>query len=77
MDSAEMAEIRRQKIADATQVLHAAYVGRMDEAYLEFDINNRLAKIEAAIESGDSLSEESQVMTETLELGRTCTFGGE
>lgn len=74
---AELAAIRPAKIADAIARLEATYPDRIDEAYLEYDINNRLGKIEDAIRSEDPLSVESLIMTETLELGRTCTFGGE
>ncbi len=75
IDAEALAEIRPQKIAAAIDKLEARYPGRMDEAYLEYDINNRLGKIESAIESGDPMSVEQLIMAETLEHGRTCTFG--
>lgn len=76
MGDAELAAIRPAKIADAIARLDEKYPNRMDEAYLEYDINNRLGKIEEAIRSDDPLSVESLIMTDTLELGRTCAFGG-
>ena len=77
MDANVLAETRPEKIAKAIEQLEAEFPGRMDEAYLEYDINNQLGKIECAIESGDPMSVENLIMTETLELGRTCTFGGD
>ena len=76
LGDAELAAIRPAKIADAIARLDEKYPNRMDEAYLEYDINNRLGKIEEAIRSDDPLSVESLIMTDTLELGRTCAFGG-
>lgn len=64
-----------QKIAEAEEKLAAKYGSEMDSAYLEFEINNRLEKIENAIRSGDTESLDYLTMTETLELGRSCTFG--
>ena len=51
MGDAELAAIRPAKIADAIARLDEKYPNRMDEAYLEYDINNRLGKIEEAIRS--------------------------
>jgi|GEM_PF-2880144 len=77
IEASVLAEIRPQKIDAAIERLNQSYPGRMDEAYLEFDINNRLGKIETALEAGDPLSVENLIMTETLGLGRTCSFGGQ
>lgn len=67
--------IPAEKIASALKKLETEYSGRMDEAYLEYDINHRLDKIQDALNNRDPDSEATQIMNETLELGRSCTFG--
>ena len=66
--------IPAEKIASALKRLETEYSGRMDEAYLEYDINYRLDKIQDALNNRDPDSEATQIMYETLELGRSCTF---
>ncbi len=73
----EIEDIRKSNTDEALQRLEARYPGRMDEAYLEFDINNKLARIEAAMEANTSSNADDQFLNETLSLGRTCTFGEE
>lgn len=67
--------IPAQTIASALKRLETEYSGRMDEAYLEYDINHRLDKIQDALNNRDPDSEATQIMNDTLELGRSCTFG--
>ncbi|MCR9270769.1 MAG: hypothetical protein ACX94B_06020 [Henriciella sp.] len=74
-DPADLQSIPDEKIAAAIEKLEAKYSGRMDEAYLEYDINHRLDKIQDALNNRDPDSEATQIMNDTLELGRTCTFG--
>lgn len=71
----ELMPIVPKKIAEAEEKLASKYGNEMDSAYLEFEINNRLEKFENAIRSGDPDSLDYITMTETLELGRSCTFG--
>ena len=68
-------DVPAEKIAAALIQLESEYSGRMDEAYLEYDINHRLDKIQDALNNRDPESEATQIMNETLELGRSCTFG--
>ena len=75
VDPAELQDVPSEKIGEAIQKLNARYSGRMDEAYLEYDINHRLEKIQDALSNRDPDSEATQIMNETLELGRSCTFG--
>lgn len=74
-DPYELMHIVDDKIAEAEEKLKAKYGGEMDAAYLEYEINNRLEKFESAIQSGDPDSIDYINMTETLELGRSCSFG--
>ena len=74
-DPAELMHIVPDKIAEAEDKLAGKYGGEMDSAYLEYEIHHRLNKFESAIESGDPESLDYIIMTETLELGRSCTFG--
>ena len=73
----DLMHIVPDKIAEAQEKLDRKYGGEIDSAYLEYDINNRLVKFERAILSGDPESLDYINMTETVELGRSCTFGGE
>ena len=75
VDPAELQAVPAAKIGEAIEKLHAKYSGRMDEAYLEYDINHRLAKIENALNNQDPDPDATQIMNETLKLGRSCTFG--
>lgn len=75
IDPAELQDVPAQKIGEAIEKLNAKYSGRMDEAYLEYDINHRLEKIQDALSNRDPDSDATQIMNETLELGRSCTFG--
>ena len=74
-DPSELMHIVPDKIAEAKEKLKAKYGGEIDEAYLEYDINHRLHEIEDALASGDPNSIDHLNMTETVELGRSCTFG--
>jgi len=74
-DPAILSKVPAEKIAGAIEKLEAKYSGRMDEAYLEYDINHRLDKIQDALNNRDPGSDATKVMNETLELGRSCTFG--
>jgi len=74
-DPATLNAIPDEKIAAALVKLETKYSGRMDEAYLEYDINHRLDKIQDALNNRDPDSEATKIMNETLELGRSCTFG--
>lgn len=74
-DPAVLSAVPAEKIAAALVKLEEKYSGRMDEAYLEYDINHRLDKIQDALNNRDPESEATKIMNETLELGRSCTFG--
>ncbi|MEO0606827.1 MAG: hypothetical protein AAFY82_01250 [Pseudomonadota bacterium] len=74
-DPADLMHIVPDKIAEAEEKLKGRYGGEMDSAFLEYEINHRLGQFESAIESGDPESLDYIRMTETLELGRSCTFG--
>jgi len=74
-DPAVLSAVPDEKIAAALVKLETKYSGRMDEAYLEYDINHRLDKIQDALNNRDPDSEATKIMNETLELGRSCTFG--
>ena len=74
-DPADLMHIVPDKIAEAEDKLKSKYGGKMDSAFLEYEINHRLRRFEKAIESGDTESLDYILMTETLELGRSCTFG--
>jgi len=76
VDPETLAKIPAEKTADALAKLEAKYSGRMDEAFLEYDINYRLDKIQDALNNRDPNSVATQIMDDTLALGRTCTFGG-
>lgn len=73
----ELAAVPKAKIAEARDKLKAKYSKRMDDAFLEYDINHRLQKIETALRDPDDDPEAVEIMTETLKLGATCTFGGQ
>jgi hypothetical protein len=75
VDAAELQNIPAEKIAEAIEILDTKYDGRMDEAFLEYEVNHRLDKIQDALNNRDPDSEANKIMTETLELGRSCTFG--
>lgn len=75
-DPETLAAIPDDKIDEALVKLEAKFSGRMDEAYLEYDINYRLDKIQDALNNRDPNSVATQIMDDTLALGRTCTFGG-
>lgn len=75
VDPAELQDIKPQRITAAIEQLEQKYAGEMDSAYLEYDINHRLDKIQDALNNRDPDSEATKIMNETLELGRSCTFG--
>jgi hypothetical protein len=75
IDAKELQKIPGEKIAEAIEILDTKYDGRMDEAFLEYEINHRLDKIQDALNNRDPDSDANKIMTETLELGRSCTFG--
>ena len=75
VDAAELQKIPAEKIAEAIEILDTKYDGRMDEAFLEYEVNHRLDKIQDALNNRDPDSDANKIMTETLELGRSCTFG--
>lgn len=75
VDPADLQGVPAEKIAGAIEKLEAKYSGRMDAAYLEYDINHRLDKIQDALNNRDPESEATTIMNETLALGRSCTFG--
>lgn len=75
IDAAELQKIPGEKIAEAIEILDTKYDGRMDEAFLEYEVNHRLDKIQDALNNRDPDSDANKIMTETLELGRSCTFG--
>ena len=75
IDPSELSDIPATKIAEAIETLEAKYSGEMDEAYLEFDINYRLDKIQDALNNRDPESLATEVMNETMALGKSCTFG--
>ncbi len=74
-DPAALQNVPDEKIAEAISKLDAKYAGRMDEAYLEYDINHRLDKIQDALNNRDPDSEATKIMNDTLALGKSCTFG--
>ena len=71
----ELQAVPAEKTAAAVEKLKAKYSGNMDTAYLEYDINHRLDKIQDAINNRDPDSEATQIMNDTLALGKSCTFG--
>ena len=71
----DLQNVKPQRIAAAIEKLEAKYSGEMDSAYLEYDINHRLDKIQDALNNRDPDSEATQIMNETLALGKSCTFG--
>jgi len=71
----DLAAIPDAKIAEARTRLKAKYAKLMDDAFLEYDINHRLQKIETALRDPDEAPEAVEIMTETLQLGETCHFG--
>lgn len=73
----ELAAIKDANISAARDQLKAKYSKRMDDAFLEYDINHRLQKIETALRAPDDDPKAVEVMTETLALGESCQFGGE
>ena len=73
-DPAELQYVKPERIAAAIEKLEAKYSGEMDSAYLEYDINHRLDKIQDALNNRDPDSEATQIMNETLSLGKSCTF---
>lgn len=75
IDAAELQKIPGEKIAEAIEILDTKYDGRMDEAFLEYEVNHRLDKIQDALNNRDPDSDANKIMNETLELGRSCTFG--
>lgn len=75
IDATELQKIPGEKIAEAIEILDTKYDGRMDEAFLEYEINHRLDKIQDALNNRDPDSDANKIMNETLELGRSCTFG--
>jgi len=75
IDPADLQNIKPQRIAAALEKLEAKYSGEMDSAYLEYDINHRLDKIQDALNNRDPDSEATKLMNETLALGRSCAFG--
>ena len=70
-----LAAIPDAKIAEARTKLKAKYDKRMDDAFLEYDINHRLQKIETALRDPDEDPKAVEIMTETLTLGESCDFG--
>ena len=74
--AADLAAIPDVKIAEAREQLKAKYSKRMDDAFLEYDINHRLQKIETAVRYPEDDLEAVEIMTETLALGESCAFGG-
>ncbi|MEO1322916.1 MAG: hypothetical protein AAFV59_07910 [Pseudomonadota bacterium] len=74
-DPAELQNIKPDAIAAAIEKLEAKYAGEMDSAYLEYDINHRLDKIQDALNNRDADSDATQIMNDTLALGKSCTFG--
>ncbi|MEL7108394.1 MAG: hypothetical protein AAGL99_03930 [Pseudomonadota bacterium] len=74
-DPAELQNIKPDAIASAIEKLEAKYAGEMDSAYLEYDINHRLDKIQDVLNNRDPDSDATQVMNDTLALGKSCTFG--
>ncbi|MEL6693144.1 MAG: hypothetical protein AAFQ12_08925 [Pseudomonadota bacterium] len=72
----DLAAIPDAKITEARDQLKAKYSKRMDDAFLEYDINHRLQKIETALRDPDEEPDAVAIMTETLALGESCEFGG-
>lgn len=75
VDPADLQNIKPDLIAAAIGKLEAKYAGEMDSAYLEYDINHRLDKIQDALNNRDPDSDATKIMNETLSLGKSCTFG--
>lgn len=74
-DPAELQNVKPERIAAAITKLEAKYSGEIDSAYLEYDINHRLDKIQDALNNSDPDSEATKIMNDTLALGKSCTFG--
>ena len=74
-DPADLQNVKPDRIAAAIETLESRYSGEIDSAYLEYDINHRLDKIQDALNNRDPNSDAVQSMNETLELGRSCAFG--
>ncbi|MEM7459904.1 MAG: hypothetical protein AAF331_10605 [Pseudomonadota bacterium] len=75
VDPADLQNIKPERIAAAIEKLEAKYSGEMDSAFLEYDINHRLDKIQDALNNRDPDSEATQIMNDTLALGKSCSFG--
>lgn len=75
VDPADLQNIKPERIAAAIEKLEAKYSGEMDSAYLEYDINHRLDKIQDALNNRDPDSDATQIMNDTLALGKSCSFG--
>ncbi len=75
VDPADLQNVKPERIAAAIEKLEAKYSGEMDSAYLEYDINHRLEKIQDALNNRDPDSEATQIMNDTLALGKSCSFG--
>lgn len=71
----DLSAIPDNKIAEAVSRLEVKYPGRMDTAFLEYDINHRLDKIQDALANRTPTPESLTLMNETLELGKSCEFG--
>lgn len=72
--SDDLAMIPDAKIAVARKQLETKYSGRMDDAFLEYDINHRLQKIEVALRDPEKNPDAVEIMTETMDLGQSCRF---
>ncbi len=73
----ELAAIPEMKIAEARDKLKTKYDKRMDDAFLEYDINHRLQKFVTALRDPHEDPEALEIMTETLQLGKNCEFEGQ
>ena len=48
----------------------------MNQTYYEYNVARRTTAVQKGLKSQDSLSEDYQVMAETLDLGATCVIEG-
>ena len=73
----ELSVIPDAIIAEAREKLKTKYDKRMDDAFLEYDINHRLEKVVTALRDPHEDPEAFEIMTETFALGESCQFGGQ
>ena len=72
--SAQLQKLQGTIIETGAETLSAKYLGNMHEAYYEFETNRRLTAMQNAVANRAPESPDQQVMDETIDLAKTCTF---